>query len=77
MGIFKNPHLTTNKKTTMKDLFATPEKLPLNVKELIENTICESYADCDKLQKKLKKLGFTFDYGLDASPINLRKIKKP
>ena len=61
----------------MKDLFETPEKLPLKVKELIENTICESYDDCDKLQKQLKKLGFTFDYGLDASPINLRKIKKP
>ncbi|MHC6199168.1 JAB domain-containing protein [Elizabethkingia miricola] len=40
--------------------------------EKIENGL--DYKDCANFQKDCKALGYTFDYGLDAVPFDLRKI---
>ena len=32
-----------------------------------------SYDDCKMFLIEVEKIGFTFDYGLDAQPFNLRK----
>jgi hypothetical protein len=36
----------------------------------------ESYEDTERLLNKLNSMGWTFDYGLDNSPFNLRKMDK-
>jgi hypothetical protein len=59
------------------DLFETPDKLPKKVQKVLlkyenDNT---SFKICRKLLKELKPLGYTFEYGLDAMPYELRKIK--
>ena len=36
----------------------------------------ESYQDTERLLKKLNSMGWTFDYGLDNSPYNLRPLDK-
>jgi hypothetical protein len=59
----------------MQDLFETPEKLPVEVRELLENFgEVESYSDCERLLNLLKPFGYTFDYYLDAQPYDLRLI---
>jgi len=35
-----------------------------------------NYKDLEKWLKKIKKLGYTFDYGLDGEPYNLMTIEK-
>jgi len=58
------------------DFFERPELLPKKVRNIIDNFgDCDTYMLSDKLLKKLNKLGYTFDYYLDATPYNLRKIK--
>lgn len=61
----------------MKDLFEHYNELPKNVQEIIEQAgeITE-YKHCEDLLNKLKPLGYTFEYGLDASPFNLHKTTK-
>lgn len=62
----------------MKDLFEYPELLPQNVNDIIERFAEEddySYESCDKLYDELYLVGYTFDYGLDAEPYNLRKLE--
>lgn len=57
------------------DLFETPEKLPQEVQNiLLEEEEIENYVQCTTLQVKLKPHGYTFDFGLDAVPYNLRKL---
>jgi hypothetical protein len=59
----------------MIDLFETPELLPTKVKALINRlTDSPTYKSNEALLKRLKPLGYTFDYYLDAIPYNLRKI---
>jgi len=46
--------------------------------------ICESwnnkiengfnYQDCEKFKKEVENIGFTFDYGLDAIPYDLKPL---
>jgi hypothetical protein len=57
------------------DLFETFEELPQVVQNVI-NAHGEdfTYASCDVLLLKLKPLGYTFEYGLDAIPYDLIKI---
>lgn len=60
----------------MEDLFETLHLLPREVQECI-NTFSgkeNTYNNCSILLRELKKLGYTFDYNLDAEPYNLRKI---
>lgn len=59
------------------DLFETPENLPDEMKVLLKDFEKKdnSYTNCKKLLKKCLKLGYTFDYGLDAIPYELKKIE--
>lgn len=58
-----------------KDLFQEWENLPKQVQDLLNESEGADYNDLDKLDKKLRKLGYSFDYGLDAVPYNLWKLK--
>jgi hypothetical protein len=60
----------------MKDLFETPENLPIEIIDLINdfNKSDATYQNCEILLKKCIKLGYTFKYGLDAIPFNLKKL---
>lgn len=59
-----------------KDLFDYHEELPSIVQiTLFKYSFSdESYQTCERLLAELNPLGYTFDYGLDAIPFNLRKI---
>ena len=60
----------------MNDLFETPEKLPIEIIDLMNefNHINATYQNCEILLKKCLKIGYTFDYDLDAMPYNLQKL---
>ena len=60
----------------MLDLFETPELIPHEVQAVLD-TLSEdanSYWELERIQKQVEKLGYTFDYGLDAEPYDLRPI---
>lgn len=63
-----------------QDLFEKWETLPANVLAIIERMEAErdtqhwDYATCKHYRKELEKLGYTYSFGLDAEPYNLRKI---
>lgn len=62
----------------MKDLFETPELIPSEVQSILEtfneDDCTNDYRDLERLLKLIESLGYTFDYGLDAEPYNLRKL---
>lgn len=63
----------------MKDLFETPEKMPLNLFMIVEkweNKIMDglSYKQIGRFLDQVETVGYTFDYYLDAEPYGLRKI---
>jgi hypothetical protein len=60
----------------IEDLFLTPEKLPTEVQIILENFAEreQTYENCQQLEQALKPLGYTFNWGLDAEPYDLRKI---
>jgi len=59
----------------MKDLFEHHEELPLPIQTVINNQgEIENYNDCRELLAKLEVFGYTFEYGLDSVPYNLRKV---
>lgn len=55
------------------DLFDDIESLPQEVlsKHLIDD---ETYENCSILVAELNQVGYTCDYGLDASPYDLRLL---
>lgn len=60
----------------MKDLFETPELIPREVQAVLD-TLSEdanSYWELERIRIQVEKLGYTFDYGLDAEPYDLRPI---
>ena len=60
----------------MQDLFENPELLPIEVLEILEK-YSESendYETCSELVRELNSVGYTYEFGLDAEPFNLRKI---
>jgi len=61
----------------MKDLFETPEVLPIEIIDLMnEFNECERlYSETEIFLKKCLKLGYTFDYGLDGMPYDLRILE--
>ena len=61
----------------MADLFDTPDLIPNEVAEIL-NSFNEdtdnTYFELGRLQKQLEKIGYTFDFYLDAQPYNLRRL---
>jgi len=60
------------------DLFETVELLPMEVQEVINNFSEKdtTYENCAKLVEELEAVGYTCDYGLDASPYDLKQLTK-
>ena len=60
----------------MKDLFDTPEVLPLEVQAILDkySEMDNTYETCGNLVDELEQVGYTCEFGLDASPYELQKI---
>ena len=61
----------------MKDLFETPELIPSDVQAILESfdeDAPNTYQELNRLVDELAKVGYTFDYYLDAEPYGLRPI---
>lgn len=59
------------------DLFEHTETLPLEVQAIL-NKYCDgdnTYEKCAELVAELETVGYTCEYGLDAEPFNLQRIK--
>lgn len=57
----------------MSDYFEHYEKLPKEIQELVDDMV--NYADYKNLEvwkKRFERFGWTFSYGLDGEPFNLR-----
>lgn len=57
------------------DLFDHYSRIPKKIRYIIDSySYIENftYQDCDAMLKELEANGYTFDYGLDAQPFNLR-----
>jgi hypothetical protein len=60
----------------MLDLFEYPEKWPVNLRAILFAYIAkdQTYANLLQLEKDLKKLGYSIQYGLDSIAYNLQKV---
>jgi hypothetical protein len=58
------------------DLFERPEKWPANLRAILLHYITkeQTYANLMQLEKDLKKIGYSIEYGLDCMAFNLQKI---
>lgn len=58
------------------DLFEEMDNLPEEVQAVLRkySTEDETYTNAESMLSELESLGYTFEYGLDAVPYNLRKI---
>jgi hypothetical protein len=58
------------------DLFEYPEKWPANLQAILLHYITkeQSYDNLMQLEKDLKKIGYSIEYGLDCMAFNLQKI---
>lgn len=58
------------------DLFEQYQTLPQEVQDIIITFRDDyaSYQECERLLAELEPYGYTFDYGLDATPFGLEKI---
>jgi hypothetical protein len=57
------------------DLFETPELIPQRLQIVFakfDDTM--TYTQCEALLRRVERMGYTFDYELDATPYNLRPI---
>ncbi len=57
-----------------KDLFEYPELIPENVMEIFNDVEINDYNNLKDLLIKVKNLGYTFNFGLDLTPYELKKI---
>lgn len=59
------------------DLFENIEALPEDLKAIINKYADDSmsYDTCELFLKEVEKVGYTFEYSLDAQPFGLRKIR--
>ncbi len=60
----------------MIDLFETPENLPIEIIDLMHefSKMNNSYTACKIMLRECLKIGYTFEYGLDSIPFNLKKL---
>ena len=61
------------------DLFQHVERLPKNIQYTIErytNSDSFSYDDCRAMLEDMESQGYTFEYGLDAEPYNLKRMQE-
>lgn len=61
----------------MLDLFETPELIPSEIQAVLDTFNEETdntYTELGRIVLEIEKLGYTFDYGLDAEPYGLRPI---
>ena len=61
----------------MKDLFETPDLIPIDVQIVLESfdeDAPNGYHELQRLVDEIEPLGYTFDYYLDAEPYGLRQI---
>lgn len=72
----------TEEEEEEEDLFEDHENLPLKMQLLmqqhfedVEESNMDKYEAANKFLKEAKKLGYTFEYGLDGDPYGLKKIK--
>lgn len=80
--IFENQKTTKMKTTTEQtestDLFDRLNELPQNVITVIQEFYTDyeedAYENCATLVKKLERVGYTCDYGLDGEPYDLEKL---
>lgn len=58
------------------DLFEDYEKLPKDVLAVVSKygDIDMTYETCESFKSEVNKLGYTFEYGLDATPFNLQLL---
>lgn len=58
------------------DLFEDYKTLPKQIQKILEdyNEDSNSYEQCEELLSKLEVYGYSFEYGLDATPYGLYKI---
>ena len=59
------------------DLFENLDFVPATVAKVINKNLPGEGANYEQLyetKKQLNELGYTFDFGLDAVPFNLRKL---
>jgi hypothetical protein len=54
----------------MRDLFETPKEVLDILAQFEDNT----YEECERILNKLERIGYTYEYGLDAEPFNLKKL---
>ena len=57
-----------------QDLFEQWETLPNELKWVLEE-MEYSYNGLNQARKKINKMGYTFESGLDSVPFNLRRIE--
>jgi len=62
----------------MTDLLETPDKLPADVINVLDQFERDSdrgcsYKACERLSYTLERLGYKFDYDLDGEPYNFRE----
>ena len=68
--------MNTQNINDIDDLFLYPELIPKQVQNILDSRDYElGYKDLERINKELNKIGYEFDYGLDAEPYYLTKIK--
>jgi hypothetical protein len=60
----------------MSDLFETPDLIPKDVLDILATFEDNTYEECERILNKLERIEYTYEYGLDAEPFNLRKLWK-
>ncbi len=60
----------------MTDYFQTPDLIPKEVQIILDthNENSDQYKELTRMVGELEKIGWTFDFYLDAVPFCLRKI---
>ena len=73
-----NPNIRYADGGNVEDLFENHEKQPIELATIVNfymdkyNEGDYDYADSQDFQKQVEAIGYTFDFGLDNEPYNLR-----